>query len=62
MQEFVVQHDEAANPPTFFLTLESLMDKIDKNKDLEVHIRFKIVGKCDDWDSDFRYCPYNVMF
>ena len=27
-QEFVVQHNENANPPTFFLTLETLIDRM----------------------------------
>ena len=27
-QEFVVQHNENANPPTFFLTLETLMEQM----------------------------------
>lgn len=31
LQEFVVQHDENANPPTFFLTLESLLNQMEKN-------------------------------
>ena len=37
LQEFVVQHDENANPPTFFLTLESLLNQMEKN-DNEVNI------------------------
>ena len=27
-QEFIVQHDENANPPTFFLTLETLIQQM----------------------------------
>ena len=30
LQEFVVQHSENANPPTFFLTMETLLQRMQK--------------------------------
>ena len=30
VQEFVVQHNENANPPTFFLTLETLVQRMQR--------------------------------
>jgi len=34
LQEFVVQHSENANPPTFFLTVETLLQRMQKEDEM----------------------------
>lgn len=34
LQEFIVQHNENANPPTFFLTLETLIQRMETEEDV----------------------------
>ena len=38
-QEFVVQHNENANPPTFFLTLETLIDRMQEEDKMVGSVR-----------------------
>ena len=70
LQEFVVQHSENANPPTFFLTMETLLQRMQKEGKMVGLSVNHLHSSCDSslcWIMTLRmihgsYCCCNRLF
>ena len=51
--EFVVQHNENANPPTFFITMETLLSRMEAEGHVDMKFLSLVYPRLQAWFSWF---------
>ena len=51
--EFVVQHNENANPPTFFITMETLLSRMEAEDNMDMKFLSLVYPRLQAWFSWF---------